>query len=412
MNYEFKIGRNNIGQNNPPFIIAEMSGNHNQSLDRAMAIVDAAASSGADAIKLQTYTPETMTLNLSKPGFVINDPNSLWAGRQLYDLYTEAYTPWEWHRPLMERAASHGLQCFSTPFDDTAVDFLEQLGVPAYKIASFENVDLPLIRRVARTGKPMIISTGMASAAEIDEAVRAAREAGNRDLVLLKCTSTYPATPANTNLRTIPSMRDTFGCQIGLSDHTMGCGVAVAAVAFGAPYSKGNQSAKEAIDRIGGSGVFARDPDVILTMTPHEEQDAYVIDLTLRALPQVPPLVVRWRGVSFERDADADASRIRLPGKEGKIPSTATYRRGSVAERYGSIFEKMPPKANHKERELSEVLAHIAETVSLIGEPADLGHAAKIFDVLRNKRYAILRFVDGCWIGRNHPSITGEGGAS
>jgi RecA-family ATPase len=185
-----------------------------------------------------------------------------------------------------------------------------------------------------------------------------------------------------------------------------------AAVVFGAHYSKGNQAGKDAIDRIGGSGVFARDPDVILTMTPHEEQDAYVIDLTLRALPQVPPLVVRWRGVSFERDADADASRIRLPGKEGKIPSTATYRRGSVAERYGSIFEKMPPKANHKERELSEVLAHIAETVSLIGEPADLGHAAKIFDVLRNKRYAILRFVDGCWIGRNHPSITGEGGAS
>jgi RecA-family ATPase len=185
-----------------------------------------------------------------------------------------------------------------------------------------------------------------------------------------------------------------------------------AAVVFGAHYSKGNQAGKDAIDRIGGSGVFARDPDVILTMTPHEEQDAYVIDLTLRALPQLPPLVVRWRGVSFERDADADASRIRLPGKEGKIPSTATYRRGSVAERYGSIFEKMPPKAHHKEKDQSEVLAHIAGTVSLIGEPADLGHAAKIFDVLRNKRYAILRFVDGSWIGRNHPSITGEGGAS
>jgi N-acetylneuraminate synthase len=229
-----RIGDREIGPHLRPYLIAEMSGNHNQSLDRALEIVDAAASAGADAIKLQTYTPETMTLNLSKPGFVIDDPNSLWAGRQLYDLYAEAYTPWEWHRPLMERAVAHGLHCFSTPFDDTAVDFLEQLGVPAYKIASFENVDLPLIRRVARTGKPMIISTGMASAAEIDEAVRAAREAGNRDLVLLKCTSTYPATPANTNLCTIPSMRDTFGCQVGLSDHTMGCGVAVAAVAFGA----------------------------------------------------------------------------------------------------------------------------------------------------------------------------------
>ena len=229
-----RIGDREIGPHVRPYLIAEMSGNHNQSLDRALEIVDAAASAGADAIKLQTYTPETMTLNLAKPGFVIDDQDSLWAGRQLYDLYAEAYTPWEWHRPLMERAVAHGLHCFSTPFDDTAVDFLEQLGVPAYKIASFENVDLPLIRRVARTGKPMIISTGMASAAEIDEAARAAREAGNRDLILLKCTSTYPATPANTNLRTIPSMRDTFGCQVGLSDHTMGCGVAVAAVAFGA----------------------------------------------------------------------------------------------------------------------------------------------------------------------------------
>jgi hypothetical protein len=178
-------------------------------------------------------------------------------------------------------------------------------------------------------------------------------------------------------------------------------------VVFGAHYSKGNQAGKDAIDRIGGSGVFARDPDVILTMTPHEEQDAYVIDLTLRALPQLPPLVVRRRGVSFERDAHADASRIRLPDKEGKIPSTATYRRGSVAERYGSIFEKMPPKTHHKEKDQSEVLAHIAGIVSLTGEPADLGHAAKIFDILRNKRYAIFRFVDGCWIGRNHLSING-----
>jgi len=229
-----KIVDREISPHVRPYLIAEMSGNHNQSLGRAMEIVDAAARSGADAIKLQTYTPETMTLNLSKPGFVIDDPSSLWAGRQLYDLYAEAYTPWEWHRPLMERAALHGLQCFSTPFDDTAVDFLEQLGVPAYKIASFENVDLPLIRRVARTGKPVIISTGMASAAEIDEAVRAVRGEGNNQIVLLKCTSTYPATPPNTNLRTIPSMRDTFNCEVGLSDHTMGCGVAVAAVAFGA----------------------------------------------------------------------------------------------------------------------------------------------------------------------------------
>ena len=228
------IAGREIGPADRPYLIAEMSGNHNQSLERALEIVDRAADAGADAIKLQTYTPDTMTLDVRAPGFVIEDAGSLWAGRQLYDLYREAYTPWEWHAPIMERAARRGLHCFSSPFDDSAVAFLETLGVPAYKIASFECVDLPLIRRVAATGKPMIISTGMASAAEIDEAVRTARNAGNANVVLLKCTSTYPATPANTNLRTIPSMRDTFGCPVGLSDHTMGCGVAVAAVAFGA----------------------------------------------------------------------------------------------------------------------------------------------------------------------------------
>ena len=228
------IAGREIGPAGRPYLIAEMSGNHNQSLERALEIVDRAADAGADAIKLQTYTPDTMTLDVRAPGFVIEDAGSLWAGRQLYDLYREAYTPWEWHAPIMERAARRGLHCFSSPFDDTAVAFLETLDVPAYKIASFECVDLPLIRRVAATGKPMIISTGMASAAEIDEAVRTARNAGNANIVLLKCTSTYPATPANTNLRTIPSMRDTFGCPVGLSDHTMGCGVAVAAVAFGA----------------------------------------------------------------------------------------------------------------------------------------------------------------------------------
>jgi pseudaminic acid synthase len=217
-----------------PYLIAEMSGNHNQSLDRAFAIVDAAAASGADAIKLQTYTAATMTLDVRMPGFVIEDPASPWAGRQLYDLYNEAHTPWDWHESIMARAASHGMHCFSSPFDDTAVDFLETLNVPAYKIASFENTDLPLIRKVAATGKPMIISTGMASLAEIDEAVQAARGGGCDQLVLLKCTSTYPASPENTHLRTIPHLRDAFGCEVGLSDHTMGCGAAVAAVALGA----------------------------------------------------------------------------------------------------------------------------------------------------------------------------------
>lgn len=229
-----KIADREIGVECRPYLIAEMSGNHNQSLERALAIVDAAAGSGADAIKLQTYTADTMTLNLTKPGFLIDDADSLWSGRQLYALYEEAHTPWKWHGAILQRARERGIQCFSSPFDDSAVDFLESHNVPAYKIASFENTDLPLIRKVAKTGKPIIISTGMATVAEIDEAVQIARDSGCSQIVLLKCTSTYPATPENTNIRTIANMRETFGCEIGLSDHTMGCGVAVASVAFGA----------------------------------------------------------------------------------------------------------------------------------------------------------------------------------
>lgn len=227
------LGRK-IGRDYPPFIIAEMSGNHNQSLDRALEIVEAAAKSGAHALKIQTYTPDTMTLNLNEREFHISDPKSLWAGKSLYDLYGEAYTPWEWHKPIFERAEKLGIIPFSTPFDDTAVDFLESLNVPCYKIASFENTDLPLIRRVAATGKPMIISTGMSTVAELDETVRAAGEAGCKSLILLKCTSTYPASPRNTNILTIPHLRDLFACEVGLSDHTMGVGVSVAGVALGA----------------------------------------------------------------------------------------------------------------------------------------------------------------------------------
>ena len=223
-----------IGPDHPPFIIAEMSGNHNQSLDRALEIVEAAAKAGAHAVKLQTYTADTMTLDIAEREFFINDPDSLWNGKSLYDLYKEAYTPWEWHKPIFDRCKKLGIIGFSTPFDDTAVDFLEKLDVPCYKIASFENTDIPLIRKVAATGKPMIISTGMATIAELDETVRTAREAGCRDLILLKCTSSYPATPENTNILTIPHMAKLFDCQVGLSDHTMGIGVAVASVALGA----------------------------------------------------------------------------------------------------------------------------------------------------------------------------------
>jgi N-acetylneuraminate synthase len=234
MTRSVQIGNRNIGRDSRPFVIAEMSGNHNQSLERALEIVRAAAGSGAHALKLQTYTPDTMTLDLDEREFHIGDPGSPWSGTSLYKLYGEAHTPWEWHKPIFECAAKMGLLAFSTPFDDTAVDFLEGLDVPCYKIASFENTDLPLIRRVAATGKPLIISTGMATVAELDETVRAARQAGCRDLILLKCTSTYPATPENTNILTIPHMRELFDCEVGLSDHTMGIGAAVASVALGA----------------------------------------------------------------------------------------------------------------------------------------------------------------------------------
>ncbi len=234
-NYKMiQIAHRSIGPDAPPFIIAEMSGNHNQSLDRALEIVEAAAKTGAHALKIQTYTPDTMTLDLDEREFHISDPSSLWAGTSLYKLYGEAYTPWEWHKPIFDRARELGIIAFSTPFDGTAVDFLESLDVPCYKIASFENTDLPLIRRVAATGKPLIISTGMATVAELDETVRAAREAGCKDLILLKCTSTYPATAENTNILTIPHLRELFGCEVGLSDHTMGVGVSVASVALGA----------------------------------------------------------------------------------------------------------------------------------------------------------------------------------
>ena len=227
------IAGQEVGLNHPPFIIAEMSGNHNQSLDRAFAIVDAAAAAGAHALKLQTYTADTITLDVRGGTFEVNDTDSLWSGKNLHDLYKQAYTPWEWHEPIMRRAKDHGMLCFSSPFDESAVDFLEDLDVPAYKIASFENNHLPLIKKAAETGKPLIISTGMASLGELDQAVTTAREAGCTDLILLKCTSTYPATPENTNIRTIPHLRKLFNCEVGLSDHTMGVGVAIASVALG-----------------------------------------------------------------------------------------------------------------------------------------------------------------------------------
>lgn len=229
-----KLGNHSVGKNSPPFFIAEMSGNHNHSLDKALEIVDAAAAAGAHALKLQTYTPDTMTINHSEGEFFIKDKKSLWEGQSLYDLYKVAMTPWEWHLPIAKRCQEKGLLFFSTPFDDTAVDFLESLNVPFYKIASFENTHLPLIKKVARTKKPLIISTGMANLQEIADMVTTAREAGCEDLILLKCTSSYPARFEEANLLTISNIRETFGVEVGLSDHTMGSALSVAAVALGA----------------------------------------------------------------------------------------------------------------------------------------------------------------------------------
>jgi len=231
---DIKIGGFTIGPSHEPFVIAEMSGNHNQSLDKALSIIDAASESGAQAIKLQTYTADTLTIDVNHGEFMISDPSSLWNGKNLYELYRKAFTPWEWHKALFERAREKGIICFSTPFDESAVDFLQELNVPAYKIASFENNHLPLLRKVAATGKPVIMSTGVSSLCELEMAVKTLRNHGCKDLVLLKCTSTYPSSPENSNISTIPHMSELFQCQVGLSDHTSGIGVAVASVALGA----------------------------------------------------------------------------------------------------------------------------------------------------------------------------------
>lgn len=228
-----KIGQLLIGAEHPPVVIAEMSGNHDGSLDKAIKIVEACAASGAQVLKLQTYKPETMTLDLGEGEFLIDDPTSLWNGKNLFELYRQAMTPWEWHEPIFKRAKELGMEAFSSPFDASAVDFLEEIEVPAYKIASFEMIDLALIERVASTGKPMIISTGMASLSEIEEAIGTAKKAGCKDLIILKCTSTYPAEPRNSNLLSIPVLRSTFGVEVGLSDHTLGIGAAVASVSLG-----------------------------------------------------------------------------------------------------------------------------------------------------------------------------------
>lgn len=229
-----KIGNLEVGRDHRPVIVAELSGNHNQSIELALKLIEAAAEAGVQAVKFQTYTPDTMTLNLDRDEFLISDPGSLWHGRTLYDLYREAHTPWEWHEQLFKRSRELGLVPFSTPFDDTAVDFLEKLDAPCYKIASFENTDIPLIRKAAQTGKPLLISTGMATEDELAESVTAAREAGCRDLMLLKCTSAYPSTESEANLSLIPRLLTKFKVEVGLSDHSLGIAIPLVSVALGA----------------------------------------------------------------------------------------------------------------------------------------------------------------------------------
>lgn len=264
------IGDRPIGAEHAPFVIAELSGNHNQSLDTAKAMVKAAADAGAHAIKLQTYTADSMTLDVTEKGFVIEETDSLWHGASLYSLYQKASTPYEWHGELFDYAKSLGMLAFSSPFDEAAVDFLDELNVPCFKIASFELTDIPLIRKAAGKGKPLIMSTGMASLSEIELAVATARNAGCEDIILLKCTSTYPAEPVNTNLVTIPHLRDAFGCQAGLSDHTGGIGVSVASVALGATVIEKHF----VLDRDGGGvdAAFSLEPQELAALVTETER--------------------------------------------------------------------------------------------------------------------------------------------
>jgi N-acetylneuraminate synthase len=266
----FKIQDTTISPDHKPFVIAEMSGNHNQSLERAFEIVDAAAEAGAHALKLQTYTADTITFNGNSDEFVIKDQNSLWRNQNLHKLYQMAYTPWEWHKPIFDRAKALGMLAFSSPFDTTAVDFLESLDVPCYKIASFENTDHILLKKVAQTGKPIIMSTGVASIADIQESVGVLRKYGCKDLVLLKCTSTYPATPESTNLLTIPHMAALFDCQIGLSDHTMGIGAGIAAVALGARVLEKHFTLRRADGGVDSS--FSLEPEELKNLVVESER--------------------------------------------------------------------------------------------------------------------------------------------
>lgn len=305
-----RIGDREVGAGQPPYLIAEMSGNHNGSLETALSIVDAAAESGADAVKLQTYTADSMTLNIDHPDFVINNPDSLWRGRRIYELYEEAHTPWEWHEPIFKRAAEHGMHCFSSPFSAEAVDFLVDLGAPCLKIASLESVDHALVKYAAQSGLPLIISTGLCTAEEIQESIDAARAGGCEDPVILKCTSSYPTDPSESNLNTIADMRDRFGVDVGLSDHTLGIGVPLAAIAHGAVVVEKHFTVSRAAG--GVDSAFSLEPQEFTALTAEADRAHRSMgSVSYGPTPGENGALLRRRSLYFV--ADLDEGDIILP---------------------------------------------------------------------------------------------------
>ena len=324
-----------------PLVVAEISGNHNGSLPRALDIVRAAADAGAGAVKIQTYTAETITLDVDGPAFRISEGHNLWGSRTLHDLYEEAHTPWEWHEPIFSLAQDLGLLAFSTPFDETAVEFLEGLAVPMYKIASLEIVDIPLIQQVAATSKPMILSTGTATIGEVATAVDAARSAGCTDLTLLVCTSSYPAVPDDANLLRMPVMASLFGCKVGLSDHTLGIGVAVAATALGASVIEKHVTLARA-----DGGV-----DAAFSLEPHElRQLVEECDTAARALgaPDVWSVTAETESLrlrpSLYVSTDAKAGAVATPLNASAATATPT------AETHLSIRILFPHQSDEQSR--------------------------------------------------------------
>ncbi|TDE50938.1 pseudaminic acid synthase [Nonomuraea mesophila] len=326
-----------IGSGHPPYVVAEMSGNHNGSLAQALAIVDAVAASGAHALKLQTYRADTLTVDCDGPAFRIGEGHELWGGEHLYQLYERAHTPWEWHEPIFERAREHGLTAFSSPFDPTAVELLEKLGTPAYKIASSEIVDLPLIRLAASTGKPLIISTGMASAGEIEAAVTAAREAGCAQLAVLSCTASYPASPAESNLRALPLLAALTGEVVGVSDHTPGLGAALAAVALGACLIEKHVTTSRAEG--GVDAAFSLEPGELLALVVESER-------AWRSLgdPVIGPRPSEREGLRFRRSLhvvrDVRAGEQVTPGNVRSIRPAGGLPPEAAAQVMGRRFTR------------------------------------------------------------------------